>query len=76
MAERKVLPKISLPGVAIIIGVVLLLTCLAAPLYSDPRVVWVVRLLFGMFGILCVLLGLLGFSQERFRSRVLDDADE
>lgn len=76
MTERKALVKISLPGAAIMIGVTLLVACLLAPLYSDPRVVWVVRLLFGMFGLLCVILGLLGFSQERLRSRVVDDAGE
>jgi uncharacterized membrane protein YedE/YeeE len=65
MPEKKVLATISVPGAAIIIGALLLLTCLAAPLYSAPRVVWLVQLLLGMFGLLCVVLGLLGARQER-----------
>ncbi len=76
MARQKAPASTSLPRAAIIIGAPLLVACLLAPLYSDPRVVWVIRLLFGGCGVLCVLLGLLALWQERLRSRVLDDADE
>ena len=75
MPENKAIATISVPGAAIIMGAVLLLTCLAAPLYSNPRVVRLVQLLLGMFGLLCVALGLLGHQQERRLAQLNEKAD-
>ena len=73
MSQEKRGVTVTLPAAAIIIGVVLLIACLAAPLYAPERAVWVVRLLLGAFGILCVALGLLARWQDRARARLTDD---
>jgi len=75
---QKAFANISLPGAAIIIGVVLFLEFLAAPFFAPPRVLWLVRLLLGGFGTLFVVLGLLGIWDTRhdnLRARLPEEAE-
>jgi len=53
----RVIVNVTLPRAAIIIGVVLLATCAAAPLYADPKVLFIVRLITGFYGALFLLCG-------------------
>lgn len=76
MPKNKDLASTSVPGAAIVVGGLLLLACLVAPLYAAQRVVWLVRLLTGMFGLLCVVLGVLAKWQEGLLVRLHDDDED
>lgn len=76
---KRVFANVSLPGAAIIIGVVLFLEFLGAPFFAPPRILWLVRLLLGAFGSLFVVLGLLGIwnaQQENLRRRLFEEAGD
>ena len=65
----KVLANITVPGGAIMIGVVLLLECLAAPFFAPHRLLPILQLILGGFGVLLATLGIVGAWQERLRSK-------
>ena len=73
MSENRTGAGITVPQAAIVIAVVLLLVCLTAALYCAPKIVWVVRLLTGGWGVMLLTLGALGVWQEHLRRRMLGE---
>lgn len=58
--KGRVVVNITLPRAALIIGVVLLATCVTAGLYADPKILFIVRLITGFYGSLFTLFGVAG----------------
>ncbi len=58
--KDRVIVNITLPRAALIIGVVLLATCVTAGFYADPKILFIVRLTTGFYGALFLLFGVAG----------------
>ena len=61
---KRILVTMTLPLGAWTIGVVLLLVCLAAPLYAAGDVLTIARLITGFYGALFVCVGIVGTAQR------------
>jgi len=58
--KDRVVVNITLPRAALIIGVVLLATCVTAGFYAAPKILFIVRLITGFYGSLFTLCGVAG----------------
>jgi len=63
--SNKVVFNVTLKRGAVIIGVVLLMVCLAAPLYAGADVRVLAQMITGFYGLLFVLLGVAGKEKRK-----------
>ena len=70
--RKRMVVHITLPRAAIIIGVVLVLVCLAAPLFAKPVALGMIRLIVGLYAALFACMGVAGAWQERLRARLVE----
>ena len=63
--SNKVVFNVTLKRGAVIIGVVLLVVCLAAPLYAGPDVRGLAQMITGFYGLLFLVLGVAGQEKRK-----------